>query len=260
MVDLTDLQAQDCFKLSIEQNKMPRYLYKYTSIDSCLHIINDGTVYFNSYKIFNDPFECKANLDTKNTIQEWMSFLLTNKVPLPQAKTIAARMVKDPKTACHTIEQSVMAVQDSTGFLCLTTKNDNLLMWAHYASNHTGCCVKFDLLNDVDLFCKIQPVIYDNNYLTYNYLRDNGGALRAICHKSTDWAYEEEYRVFSMNNIGPIPLQPGTVKEIYLGCRIDPKDKQNIIQAIGATTKQLAIIAYQTEPDSKSYKLNFIRI
>lgn len=260
MSKTNELQPQNLFRLAIEQGRIPRYLYKYTTADNCLLTINNGTIYFADYHKFNDPFECKANLDTLNSIQEWLQFLQDNNVPMPAAKSIAVQMVNNPKEARKYIENSVMSVQNTTGFLCLTTKNDNLLMWAHYASQHEGCCIKLDLLNDVDNFWRIKKVVYDNNYLQYNYLRNNAGALDAICHKSNEWAYEEEYRVFQLNHIGATTMRTGTIKEVYLGCRIDPAKKQAILDAIASTSKQPEIVAYQVETDGKSYKLNFIKV
>lgn len=73
-------QAVEMLKLAIAQGSIPRYLYKYTTVENCLRIINDGTLYFADYHTFNDPFECKAIIDTKNTEQEWREFLLQNGV------------------------------------------------------------------------------------------------------------------------------------------------------------------------------------
>ena len=78
-----------------------------------------------------------------------------------------------------------------------------------------------------------------------------------ICHKSKEWAYEEEYRVLSFNHIGAKPMTPGTVKEVYLGCRMKTGDKQVVLSAVTSTSKQPGIVAYQVSTDDRSYKLNF---
>lgn len=260
MTEIINQQAKAAFRAAIAQGLIPRYLYKYTSVKNCLRMINDGTVYFADYSTFNDPFECKSVIDTNNTREEWMAFMIQNGVPIVEAGNLALQIASDPKRAEQEVQRCVLENQNSTGFLCLTGKNDNLLMWAHYAQQHEGCCVKLDLLNDVDLFYRIKSVNYDNNYLRYNYLRNNGGALDAICHKSADWAYEEEYRVLSFDYIGAKSMAPGTLKEVYLGCRMKDKEKTEILSAVASTTKQPGIIAYQTETDAQAYKLNFVKL
>lgn len=252
--------AKEMFRLAIAQGKIPRYLYKYTSVENCLRIINDGTLYFADYHTFNDPFECNAIIDTSNTKAEWEAFLLENGVNPIEAANLAQKVVNNPARAEQDVKRIILENQDTTGFLCLTAKRDNLLMWSHYANQHEGCCVKLDLLNDVDLFFRIRAIVYDNKYISYNYLRNHGGAFDAICHKSEDWAYEEEYRVLSFNYIGAKPMAPGTVKEVYLGCRMKDEDKTDILSSVASTSKQPGIIAYQTETDKKAYKLNFIKL
>lgn len=255
-----EIEAKEMFRLAIAQGKIPRYLYKYTTVENCLRIINDGTLYFADYHTFNDPFECKAVIDTKNTIVEWRNFLLQNGVHVMEANYLAQQIATDPVRAEKEVMKSVLNSQDTTGFLCLTGKHDNLLMWAHYAKQHEGCCVKLDLLNDVDLFFRLKKVDYDDNYIHYNYLRHHAGAFEAICHKSKAWEYEEEYRVLSFGQIGAKPMASGTVKEVYLGCRMKDGDRQAILSAIATSSKQPGIQAYQTETDAQAYKLNFKKL
>ena len=257
---MIEQQAKAAFQAAIAQRKIPRFLYKYTSVENCLYMINDGTLYFADYHTFNDPFECKAVIDTKNTEAEWYKFLLQNGVSILEASILAKKISSDPIRAENDVKRIIQENQDTTGFLCLTAKRDNLLMWAHYANQHEGCCVKLDILNDVNLFYRIKAVVYDNNYIHYNYLQNNGGAFETICHKSKEWEYEEEYRVLSFNQIGVKLMQPGTLKEIYLGCRMNDDDKNKILAAVDRTTKQPGIEVFQTMPDDQSYKLNYIKI
>lgn len=260
MANITENLAKATFQEAIAQGLLPRYLYKYTTVENCLRMINDGTIYFADYHTFNDPFECKAIIDTKNTEEEWCQYLINNGVNVLVAARLAHLVASDPVKAEQEVKRIVLENQDTTGFLCLSRKNDNLLLWAHYTNQHEGCCVKLDLLNDVDLFYRIRAVVYDDNYLSYNYLRNHKGAFDTICHKSKAWEYEEEYRILSFNQIGAKPIKPGTVKEIYLGCRIKDDDKRRVIDVVSRTVKQPGIILYQATTDDKSYKLNFTRL
>lgn len=142
---MTEQYAKAAFQAAIAQGKIPRYLYKYTSVENCLHMIYDGTLYFADYHTFNDPFECKAVIDTNNSEEEWHNFLLQNGVNPSEATNLAKQISHDPSKAEKIVNECVQDSHDTTGFLCLTAKRDNLLMWAHYAKQHEGCCVKLDI-------------------------------------------------------------------------------------------------------------------
>ena len=46
-------------------------------------------------------------------------------------------------------------------------------MWAHYASNHTGICMEYDLkdLNEKYILNWCYPVKYEDNYDYTNYMK-----------------------------------------------------------------------------------------
>ena len=47
----------------------------------------------------------------------------------------------------------------------MTENPDNLLMWAHYARNHTGLCIEFDTSEDFLLATELYQVRYNENNL-----------------------------------------------------------------------------------------------
>jgi len=60
----------------IREGGLPRYLYKYTTVENCLRMLRDGTVFFADYHSFNDPFECKAVIDKNISFEEWKQFFI----------------------------------------------------------------------------------------------------------------------------------------------------------------------------------------
>jgi len=125
---------------------------------------------------------------------------------------------------------------EGVGILCLSEVPDSLLMWAHYASSHTGFVVEFDgrhpYFNSprtpTDDSFRLQRVLY----------RDTrpSGDLSAVIEefflvKSSHWAYEREWRIlrpFSAAELtvsaDPFPIHlfeiPGdAVSAIILGAR-----------------------------------------
>jgi hypothetical protein len=86
------------------------------------------------------------------------------------------------------------------GFISLSETNDNLLMWAHYAKDHTGCVVEFDVTNRFfndtytsgdQLIGKINRVLYRKERL----LKHESNILEAYFYKSDEWSYEKEHRL-----------------------------------------------------------------
>lgn len=220
-------------KLQIEQGRIPSIFYKYWSINSVLRFLQTGKILFNRYTDFNDPFECQAHIDATNTEAEWRSFLLQNGVNGRIANVEAKRMAKNKMLAGRFVKESVEAVYNETGIFCMTSKGDNLLMWAHYADEHKGACIEFDVTKDPYVFCPIRKVQYDSEYRSYNYLKEQGEAFRSLEYKSKDWEYEDEYRVLHNKGYGLMTINKEAVKTIIFGCRAEKKD----IDAVKKTLK-----------------------
>lgn len=219
-------------KLQIEQGKVPSIFYKYWSIGSVLRFLETGMIMFNRYSEFNDPFECQAHIDTSNTKAEWYKFLLQNRVPDRIAAVKSKKMAKNKMLAGHHIKASIEAVYSETGIFCMSTKNDNLLMWAHYGDEHKGACIEFDVTKNLKVFCPIRKVQYNSDYRSYNYLNNQGEAFRSMEYKSRDWEYEDEYRVLHNGGYGLMSVKKDAVKTIIFGCRTDKKDIEAVKKAL----------------------------
>ena len=69
----------------------------------------------------------------------------------------------------------IRSVMADTAVFCLSETHDNLLMWSHYAQNHTGAVIKFLSLPEVDFpIIVAQPVRYTRQMplLTFAALMD----------------------------------------------------------------------------------------
>ena len=120
----------------------------------------------------------------------------------------------------------------------LSERVDSMLMWSHYARNHTGFVMEYDFnslpLSDVRSR-SLWPVIYDDKLFGVSkFMREQSesGAFNnlfgiiASIHKAKDWQYEQEWRLV-------IPLGPEeppfnysvpTPKAIYLGSKVGDED------------------------------------
>lgn len=146
---------------------------------------------------------------------------------------------------------------------CFTSIANNLLMWAHYAKSHSGCCLAFDLNGFIEstkhIDLSLIPVKYQKEFTTINYYTQNKRAIISWqTLKSEDWAYEKEIRAIIVDNfINTAPLfLPTNVKlfkAIYLGCKINPEKKKEIIDICLQKYPHMKI--YQMTPAENNFKL-----
>lgn len=118
------------------------------------------------------------------------------------------------------------------------------LMWAHYADNHKGVCIKYHF-NAME-FCKESTRTVAVGFKDVKYSSDElkvcGGASSismedAFFLKGTDWEYENERRLFcfDINGKGSFGHYGDTtdcIESVYFGLRCPNEDKKAIIQIL----------------------------
>lgn len=186
--------------------------------------LKKGTLRFTTPLFFNDPFDCALTSPTSEHFDE-----------LSQ-KNI------------HLIHTH----RGSSGVLCLTRNQFNLLMWAHYAESHKGGVIGIDTeASGLDcaskniIPAKFGSVIYSSVRPTAAGIKIprilNSDACRATLEKiylskSIDWAYEEEVRIVrNLENEehtptlleihhADIPIPKSSIRQIFLGSNFDSSD------------------------------------
>jgi hypothetical protein len=117
------------------------------------------------------------------------------------------------------------------GIICMSAHWKSPLMWAHYAENHTGVCLGFDVLDD-----KIRKVDYtpDRIMLNINVNKPLRGVnedtlIQLAMTKYSQWEYEEEWRLFGRLEVPDpnngryyVDFSPMlSLREIIVGTRCD---------------------------------------
>ena len=95
------------------------------------------------------------------------------------------------------------SLKDTTGVSCLSESKDSLLMWAHYANNHRGFCVEYDLLEiNRSLRFTAVPVIYSEEKTCFDFFDPQSIGkdtwklfIQSLTSKSPEWRYEKEWRI-----------------------------------------------------------------
>jgi hypothetical protein len=121
------------------------------------------------------------------------------------------------------VEQDVRAgILDEHGIICFSKSHSNLLLWSHYAKDHTGFCLGFDeeALRELPSLAAHGSVKYYADAPVFRCFQDPPEKFVSdvIFHKSLCWSYEEEYR-FVLQRQGKVEFRSDALKEVILGCR-----------------------------------------
>jgi hypothetical protein len=126
----------------------PPVLYKYYAFNEwTAGIFERNEIYFQSPDGFNDPFDSKiattyeGNDDERvsRVIQAWRGGPAKDKTEKdlrPQALEFI-KNCHDVALMLRTGERSADRIRERLGIFCMTGEKDNLLMWSHYAAEHT---------------------------------------------------------------------------------------------------------------------------
>ncbi len=218
-------------KLGIEQGQIPHILYKYTTIDTLKLILEHQTIRFSSIKEFNDIRECFAVMDFNCSKKEWFQYIIgiNPNMPPKTALTIATNLFLHPEKGKKWLTTAINSTNENLGILCLSTTENNNLMWAHYADSHSGVCLEFDISKDLETFCFPKAIQYDDKIREYNYVkswiqRKDITAIEAIFHKSSEWSYENEWRIVRIDGVGNAKFKMESLSSICFG-NCTPTDK-----------------------------------
>jgi hypothetical protein len=141
----------------------------------------------------------------------------------------------------QTSNVEIRRILADTSIFCVSETHDNLLMWSHYAQNHTGAVVKFLSLAQVDSpLMMAQPVRYASQlpHLTFSDLLEEDTVVKVYeaitLSKSDVWSYEKEWRVVTSlrdkeKTFEILPFAPEEVGAVYLGCRMTDNDRREIV-------------------------------
>jgi hypothetical protein len=222
---------------------VPPKLYKYghrvddERIRYAKELFEDNRLYFSSPDSFNDPFDSAIKCVGEGSRADWKRFFREHSVrykpELKRAEHLRheKNFLRNREEFVKRFESDIMAKRRQFGVFCMTHKNDNILMWAHYAGNHKGFCIEFQ--TGSSFFARAQEVRYENERPQANLLGPwealTEHATRALLTKAKDWHYEDEWRIIDLDS-GPgiQKCPPESISGVILGSRISSSDRQRI--------------------------------
>jgi hypothetical protein len=196
-------------------------VYKYqTGLDRDIVTLTNDQIFAPTKDTLNDPFE---GLFDKNHFTTFLN-------------SFGSASSKAQKVLDALIEK-----MNKVGIYSLSKDINNELLWAHYADQHKGFAIEFDLDIIVDAFnygniplVTQIDVLYSNtpSLLNINDRNDSDKLIQSLIGvKSLVWQYENEVRLI-FNNTGLIDIPFYAIKSIYFGLRSKAKDKDKVMKAL----------------------------
>jgi hypothetical protein len=279
--------------------RLPKKLYKYLAPER-KEILTSGYIRFTPPAEFNDPFDTSPAMGDVITNDQARTMLLQGiqeALPIayaalsPEERAITPYSIFCRQAASHLETQAMVnlenfvnaanigakkavseGVRSRLGVLSLAEKPDDLLMWAHYASNHSGYVLEFDTTSPFfdrrkgskDELRYLRPIAYQSERPS---LISSSNGFDNFLVKSDHWAYEKEWRM-------TLPLEMAdhvivdrdreihlynypreAVTAVILGCRISRCDED----AIREMAAQIKFPVVKAKADERWFKINIPR-
>lgn len=287
-----------------------QFFFKYTSASTALKILKNRSFRYSSPLEFNDPFDVQTEIsfdfgidelpkivmaEIKNIVQsphqcpiksdnEWSKaiLLLREKVQKhgykqQEVESLFLPFLEFLKTIIADIRGQYNRTWQSfvprLRVFSVSTVKDEILMWSHYAKNHTGVVFKLAVLPELDNpLCAAGPIIYKKTPPVFFKIEDwitELVGIKEIDHeklyweyaytKSEIWAYEQEWRVWDLlpeakpELFSDYPIYPQELSAIYFGCKTEKEAKKEIISLAKEINKEVRFFQVDKIPDE--YKL-----
>lgn len=250
---------------------LPRTLFKYRALPKdglgfVADILQRGELFFAPATAFNDPFDSAPHLSVKAEPKikrrYFESQARANGYMPYQAAQMADRMLNQPVADLEQMGRDALAnALSHMGICSLAARNDHILLWSHYASDHRGVCLAFDVTRGGFRRYGPFPVEYCDVRPTYNVFDDTKtGLFPTMLIKAKFWAYEEEWRLVSTDDPGPGAklIEPDCLSAIYLGCAISDEHRQQVLSLAAGRSPPTPV--FQMKTSRRTFELERQRI
>ncbi|MBY0296333.1 MAG: DUF2971 domain-containing protein [Methylobacterium sp.] len=126
--------------------------------------------------------------------------------------------------------KTIYAAKQKIGIVSFSDDKSNDLMWAHYAGNYSGICIRYraeELLASLPDGVRLARLGYSDRLPRLT--QENEESIRTILsQKKSCWAYEREWRI--LGPVGQLKIGSNAISRIYLGSRIEKDKKEELIK------------------------------
>jgi hypothetical protein len=272
--------------------------YRYYRPGDALLVLRDLEIRTSIPKTLNDPFELSPNIDPAQFTQSRCEAFLrqdynidhwyhvegrkrgfTNKKSFKRwylkdvPRRAAALLPRVPKNVEGVRKDFLNSFSNRWRLICGSRVPDSILMWSHYAQNHTGMVIGFDT-GQVP-FSQIGedyilPVNYSEtkaNYVHFSKQPEFERQLFVVATtKSSAWSYEQEVRVIlaaspkTLREMQFLPITPESISATYLGCRIEPAIRNSMNEILSQQRlRHVSVFGAELHPSEYALRMTQVR-
>lgn len=245
-----------------------QYLYKYGSIDEYSEFLfTTPSVWFSPPVQLNDPFECRPYFTFEGNREQIIEAIirqLRQRFPASGDDQIIAMATslyledrhRDPEKSEELRKNLLQNFANNIGLYCLSSKPDDILMWSHYGSGHSGFCLKFEATANTPFFGNAQKVRYSESFPNIDFFNTpiDEQVNLVFLTKFLGWSYEEEWRIID-NATGPgLKEYPSELLTgVIFGIKMSRENKNKIRDWINRSGRD--VIFYQAELNEKKFAI-----
>ena len=293
----------------LQAKPRPEHFFKYVSCGTAKIVLRDSTLRWSSPIQLNDPFDLQFDMHVEYKRDELISSVLaelwlffSKQKPfvsknrwgeaIKTLSDMAPKLTEDDfKSSLRKGLEESLATQESSlpklhrhlrdqlknaQILCLSETPSNILMWSHYAHNHTGAVLRLSYIEELASpwgaaqqvqYRENMPLLFDHSELflfltgqvAINQKRifEESAVVKAI-----DWSYEREWRVIYYGDketpYEDTPFDPSQVTAIYLGYRMSAKDREEVTEL--ATKANPTVEIYSADKSNRRFGIEFVRL
>ena len=260
-------------------------IFRYRSVNECnLNALENNRLYFSTPENFNDPYDNLLYVNLEEICCNiWGNLCIgmdSYIEKISKTHSVEAFITHEfwngtnqqlivnehLNNVCMCVDHIKKSIRHNVKIICFSEVYDSILMWSHYANNHQGYILVYDIddLKSADRYAseslsinnktRLEKVSYVTrqidltddveNFVRYNMLETLGDikpppfsisqyTLRqAISQKSIEWRYEQEWRliprVIDLQNESPLTYISCMPKAVILGAQCNLKDSEQI--------------------------------
>ena len=207
-------------------------VYKYHTINTnLLQSLTKEINWYSKLHLLNDPFEC---------------FFLDN-----------------------TNSDTYKSFTSQLCVCCFSRNMNEILMWSHYANNHRGVCLEFEIIDEEIINGQLIAINYDNDIYAMDTIETtSSGHLslnitsngKFLATKFKNWSYEEELRTYifdeDINSNGKEKAFLGRLTAIFFGRNTSTDD----IELVKNNSLHLGNVKYYSvELNTTTMKMEILR-
>jgi hypothetical protein len=253
-------------------------LYKYRTFSTAqdkervFSLIRDRAFWFSEAHKVNDPFEFRCAFNFASDLDDAAHLFAFVEHQLNPNTTLEETLSKARKVLARASRAKLIEMQweasinlwkgfgQTASLCCFAGVPDSILMWSHYAGNHTGVCIE---ITHPQIDEVIYPVEYTDEVATVSGIDllslSFANLSKAIfLRKASCWSYEQEYRMICPwlgSRLQVFP--PGSIKRVIVACAMPPAAHDELKRWLQLNAPDV-ILAYALPSSENQYALKVV--